>query len=73
MRRLRPNWRVVALYLALLVAGIPWYWPADDRSIWFGMPAWVTVALLVSITVSIVTIIILLCYRWPGEPDDTDR
>lgn len=73
MRRLRSNWRVVVLYLALLAIGIPWYWPAGDRSVWFGVPAWVAVALLVSIAVSVITAIILLRYRWPGEPEDPDR
>lgn len=73
MRCLRSNWRIILLYLALLAVGIPWYWPADDRSVWFGIPAWVAVALLVSITVSVITTIILLRYRWPGESDEPDK
>jgi hypothetical protein len=48
-----------ALYLLLLVAAIPWYWPHDSQLIWFGMPAWVVVAIGVSFLASILTATLL--------------
>lgn len=48
-------WWAGLAYLLLLVVGIPWYWPADDRTIWVGMPAWVVVAVVVSFITSVFT------------------
>jgi len=58
------------VYLALLAIGIPWYWPDDEFTVVFGMPAWVVVAIVVSIGASIFTAV-LLHEPWPNE-DQTD-
>ena len=51
----RPRFWIAAVYLIFVVVGIPWYWPADDRSIVTGMPAWVVVAIVVSFCASCFT------------------
>ncbi|MEX2480607.1 MAG: hypothetical protein WD928_07080 [Gammaproteobacteria bacterium] len=56
------------LYGLLLLLAVPWYWPADNHAIWFGVPAWVCVAVLVSLAASILTAI-LMTKPWPGEGD----
>lgn len=63
MRRLLP-----LLYAPLLVLGIPWYWPADDRTLVLGVPGWVAVAVVVSFAASCLTAG-LLAKPWPGERD----
>ncbi len=59
------------LYLLLLAGAVPWYWPADHRVLWFGLPAWVVVAIGVSCAASILTAA-LLARRWPGEDGGDD-
>lgn len=59
------------LYLPLLVLGIPWYWPAGDRTLIFGVPAWVMVAVVVSFAASCLTAV-LLSRAWPGEDPAAD-
>ena len=53
-------------YLALFTIGIPWDWPEGDATLWLGMPAWVVVAIGVSVAISIFTAC-LLNRSWPGE------
>jgi hypothetical protein len=56
------------LYLLLLVAAVPWYYPEDNHALIFGMPAWVVIAIVVSFAASCLTAFIL--HRpWPGEVD----
>jgi len=57
------------VYLVLLAIGIPWYWPADNLVIVFGMPGWVIVAIGVSFVASVFTAW-LLRKPWPGEMED---
>ena len=60
------------LYLTLLILAVPWYWPTDNHAVWFGVPAWVVVAIAVSTAASILTAF-LLTRRWPDEsPHDDD-
>ena len=59
------------LYLLLLVLAVPWYWPRDNTLVWFGVPAWVCIATLVSVAASILTAV-LMGRAWPGEVDDDD-
>ncbi len=60
-----------ALYLLLLVLAVPWYWPAGTLTVWFGMPAWVVVAILVSTAASVLTAV-LLARPWPDESDENE-
>jgi hypothetical protein len=52
----------------LLVAAVPWYWPADDKTRWAGVPAWVVVSLAGSVVVSLYTAW-LLRRPWPSEEE----
>lgn len=62
----------VLLYLVLLVLAVPWYWPADNHGVLFGMPAWVVVAIAVSACVSVLTAL-LLARPWPHEERREDE
>ena len=44
-----------AVYLVLLAIGIPWYWPADDRSVVLGAPGWVVAAVATGFFASLFT------------------
>jgi hypothetical protein len=56
----------LAVYIVFLAVGIPWYWPADNTLVVFGMPGWVSVAIAVSFCASAFTAVLL--YRpWPME------
>ena len=55
-------------YVLLLVAAVPWYWPADDKTRWAGVPAWVVVALVGSVAISVYTAW-LLRRPWPSEEE----
>ncbi|MEQ8235075.1 MAG: hypothetical protein RLW61_02405 [Gammaproteobacteria bacterium] len=61
--------RAPLLFVVLLVLAVPWYWPADDRTLWFGVPAWVCVAVVVSAAASLLTAL-LMARPWPDEQDD---
>ena len=54
------------IYIALLAVGIPWYWPANDTTVWFGVPAWVVIAIIVGALTSFFTLWLLL-RPWPDE------
>ena len=54
-------------YIVLVAVGVPWYWDSDDKTIWFGLPAWTTVAIIVSLILSCLTAW-LLQYSWPETP-----
>lgn len=59
------------LFGILLVLAVPWYWPADSTLVWLGVPAWVCVAVLVSLAASLLTAW-LMRLPWPGEDEDGD-
>lgn len=60
------------IYLLLLGVGIPWYWPADNHALVLGMPAWVVIAIVVSLAASCLSVVILT-RPWPGESDSSDE
>ena len=60
------SWPIWLAYLMILAVGIPWYWPKDDTTLWFGMPAWVVVAIAASVSLSGYTAW-LLGFSWPDE------
>jgi len=62
-RQIKPYRRIIAAYLILLAAGIPWYWPEGNTARLFGLPAWVTIAIIVSVLASVLTAFILFYYR----------
>ncbi|MCC7410174.1 MAG: hypothetical protein IT495_00865 [Gammaproteobacteria bacterium] len=65
-----PPWSAL-VYLALLAAGVPWYWPDGDETLVLGIPAWVAMAIAVALVVAIFSAW-LLSRRWPGESDGDD-
>ena len=64
--RRRSSWAIWVTYAVLLGVAIPWYWPADDATLWFGLPAWVVVAVMASLLISVFTAC-LLHRPWPDE------
>lgn len=66
MKRTR-RWLPLA-FAPLLALGIPWYWPASDRALVLGVPAWVAAAIAASLAASILTAV-LLARPWLGEDD----
>ena len=67
----RPRrWWIPAVYLILAAIGIPWYWPADDQRIWFGMPAWNAVALGASMCTSAFTAFVFAFFWSTGQEAD---
>ena len=60
----------VAVYLVLLIAGIPWYWPQDDVRIVLGLPAWVIMAVVVAVCTSVFT---AWCLSRSTPPQSTDE
>ncbi len=67
MRRFAPF-----LYVLLLVAAVPWYYPSDNHALLYGTPAWVVIAIVVSFAASVLTALILR-RPWPGESDMDDE
>lgn len=59
------------VYLLLLAAGVPWYWPPGTPTLVLGVPVWVLVAVLFSALASVFTAW-LLAAPWPGEEGADD-
>lgn len=68
--RLITNWLITFIYLLLFAIGIPWYWPTDDRTIWLGMPAWVVIAIMASVAISLLTALLFYC-PWTDQKSYT--
>lgn len=62
----------VVAFLLLLALGIPWYWPADDRSTVAGVPSWVAMAVLCGLLAAVLTAY-LLRRAWPDDEEGSDR
>ena len=60
------------IYIVLLIAGIPWYWPDDNHALLLGVPTWVVIAIVVSFAASCLSVLILT-RPWPGESDSSDE
>ena len=60
---------IVMFYLLLLVLAVPWYWPASHHAIYFGVPGWVVMAVVVSFITSVLTGC-LLARQWAHEAQD---
>ncbi len=61
------------IYVCLLLLGIPWYWSKDSNLVLFGMPAWVSIAIAVSLLTSIFTAFILIRYPWHSDKQAQDE
>ncbi len=66
------RWWIWLSYAALLAVSIPWYWPPDDKTLWLGMPAWATVAVVGSLAMSTFTAV-LIWRCWPAADAPEDR
>jgi hypothetical protein len=55
-----------------LAVGVPWYWDSGDKTIWFGFPAWVMVAIIVSLILSCLTAW-LLQRPWSETPEENNN
>ena len=72
-RRLKQYKYIFFIYFVLVVLGIPWYWPVNNRDVLWGMPAWATIAIIISVIASLFTAFVLLFYRWPGESKSNNK
>ena len=70
--RSRVRWPVWAAYVALMVIGVPWYWPPGDQTVVLGLPAWVAVAVAASAAASVLTAW-LLRNAWPAEDESHEN
>ncbi|MGB1800279.1 MAG: hypothetical protein ACPHLK_05560 [Gammaproteobacteria bacterium] len=68
----RQYW-ILLVYSLLVVIGIPWYWPKTSDVILFGFPAWVFVAIVVSVCASVFTAFLLLRYPWKIEEETEEE
>ena len=66
--RMYLSWRIWLIYALLFAIAIPWYWPPEDATRWFGMPVWVVVAVVTSAVISGFTAW-LLRRPWPDRPE----
>ena len=66
------KWLIGLIYIVLLAVGVPWYWRSDDKTIWFGFPAWAMVAIIVSFILSCLTAW-LLQRSWSEIPEESDN
>ena len=64
------SWGLPGVYVLLLAVGIPWYWPREAALYWWGIPAWVVIAVGTSGVASIFTACVL-ARAWPGEDEET--
>lgn len=55
-----------AIFIVLLAAAVPWYWPADATGLYAGFPGWVLAAIAVT-AISAVLAAIALQKPWPEE------
>ena len=63
---------IIAVYFLLLLIGIPWYWPEDSQLVLFGLPAWVLVAIVVSVLTSVFTAFVFIRYPWTDYSEHDD-
>jgi type VI protein secretion system component VasK len=66
------SWRLWTLLGLLLLAAVPWYWPAGDQSRLGGVPAWAAVAVMASAAASVV-VALAIWFGWPDEDEDERR
>lgn len=59
------RWPLVVFFILTIVA-VPWYWPVSNYAVYFGVPGWVALAVLVSLIASIFAAW-LLSKPWPSE------
>ena len=64
------KWLIGLIYIVLLAVGVPW--SSDDKTIWFGFPAWAMVAIIVSFILSCLTAW-LLQRSWSEIPEESDN
>lgn len=64
--------RIIAIYLALLFLGVPWYWPETDTTTFMGVPAWVAVAIATSCVASLFTSWLLM-RPWSTESPNSNE
>ena len=68
--RKRSIWFV---YVLLFVFSVPWYLPGDTPIlIWWGLPAWVVISLVITIGVALFTVFVIGKY-WQQEEEDQDE
>ncbi len=65
----RKRW-IWFVYVLLFVFSVPWYLPGDTSTlIWWGLPAWVVISLLITIGIALFTVFVIGKY-WHQEEED---
>ena len=49
------RWWLAAVFLALFILAVPWYWSDSSESHWFGLPVWVAAGVGISFGISWLT------------------
>jgi len=66
---IKPVW-IWIVYGLLFAASIPWYLsPSDTPRLWFGVPHWVVISLLVTLAIACFTAFVVWRY-WPDTGED---
>ena len=68
----RKRW-IWFVYVLLFVLSVPWYLPGDTPIlIWWGLPAWVVISLVITIGIALFTVFVIGKY-WQQEEEDKDE
>lgn len=67
------RWWIWAIYLILLLIGVPWYWDSDNTTIFFGLPGWMMIAIITSIAVSCFTSFLWFNLWQPDEEEENQH
>jgi hypothetical protein len=68
----RKRW-IWFVYVLLFVFSVPWYLPGDPPTlIWWGLPAWVVMSLVITIGIALFTVFVIRKY-WQQEEDDQEE
>ncbi|MFQ5659294.1 MAG: hypothetical protein ACE5GZ_02640 [Gammaproteobacteria bacterium] len=63
---------IAGVYLLLLLAAIPWYWPRDNILYLLGLPLWVIISVAVALLASMFTAWVFLTPAASGSSDHCD-
>lgn len=68
----RTRW-IWFVYVLLFVFSVPWYLPGNTPTlIWWGLPAWVVISLVITIGIALFTVFVIGKY-WQQEEEDQDE
>lgn len=60
---------LAVLYIILLILAVPWYWPAEEARLLWGMPIWVISTIVIGALTAGLTAWVLLRSSWVDDDD----